>query len=256
MMLRALLSFVISADKCSSFHPAPSWYFNALSLVGFFGAKYKQTPYLNLSNLLWWKYSASFLMSVPWAVFTCRGSIWILQWDENEMGRCCACWWLLLVQGRSPVLVTQDVLWHPWQPFGSSLLQSGAGSWGQAPFENRQCLCCCTKAQHVLGSQRATCSCRACCLSPVQNVCAKRFFWVPSSKSNIHSTPFPHYLRNCFFLVNLHHSAQVALDSVRVCKCRALWGSAWFLTSFPSRKCSEWVTAFPSASLLSLWENR
>lgn len=43
-----------------------------LSLVGCFGAKYKQTQYLNLSNLLWWKYSASFF---PWAVFMCHGGI-------------------------------------------------------------------------------------------------------------------------------------------------------------------------------------
>lgn len=81
-----------------------------------------------------------------------------------------------LGQGRCPVLVTQDVLQHPWTQLGFPLLPSGAGTWGLTSLESHQCLCCCMNVLHVLSSQRATCSCRAThCLSMVQNGCAKRF---------------------------------------------------------------------------------
>ena len=133
------------------------------------------------------------------------------------IGRCWAHRWLLLGRGKSPSLVTQGVLQHPQPQLSFTLLQPGAGSWGQAPFENHRCLCCCMKVLHMLSSQWAIHSGRTCCLSTVQNVCS-----VPSSESNINSTPFPHYFLNRFSLVNLHHSTRVALDSVRVCKCRAL----------------------------------
>lgn len=81
-----------------------------------------------------------------------------------------------LGQERCPVLVTQDVLQHPWAQLGFLLLPSRVGTWGQASLESHQCLCYCMNVLNMLSSQRTMYSCRATrCLSVVQNVCAKRF---------------------------------------------------------------------------------
>lgn len=89
--------------------------------------------------------------------------------NENKM-RCD-----VVVLADGCCLVRKGALQHPWPWLGFTLLQSGAWSWGQAPFENHRCLCCCMKVLHMLSSQQVIPSCGTCCLSMVQNICAKRF---------------------------------------------------------------------------------
>lgn len=175
-----------------------------------------------------------------WAFPKSSHAVKVLQWEKNQDARHCGSWpGEMLSPGNTGCpAASLDTAWFPFAAIRSWHL-------GTSLVGNKcthQCLCCCMNVLHVLSSQRDTCSCRATRhLSMVQNVRARRFarFLLAKASPVLPLPTEPPKL----LLLGQFSSAQLSLDSVRVYKCRALWSSAWFLTSFPPPKCFQWVTA-------------